>query len=181
LVALDVKTGKPLWNDTLARASRSFAISGLATIAASPVISDGVVYATGVGSRTVAINLKTGARLWDISFGSAHTPVAAGNALFLVDLDDNLTAVDRRTGEVLWATHLPVTKTKKKRTHWAGPLLAGNTLWLVSNEGGMIGVEPTSGRVTATRDGLEPAMISPIAVSGKILVLTASGNLTAYE
>ncbi len=181
LVALDAKSGKPVWNDTLARASRSFAVSGLATIAASPVVADGVVYATGVGSRTVAIELKSGARLWDIAFGSAHTPAVAGNALFLVDLDDNLTALDRKTGEVLWATHLPVTKTKKKRTHWAGPVLAGGALWLVSNEGGMIGVEPTSGRVTSTRDGQEPAMISPIAVSGKLLVLTANGNLAAYE
>ena len=181
LVALDAKSGKPVWNDTLARASRSFAVSGLSTIAASPVISDGVVYATGVGSRTVAINLKTGARLWDVPFGSSHTPAVAGNAVFLVDLDENLTALDRRSGEVLWATHLPVTKTKKKRTHWAGPVLAGGSLWLVSNEGGMIGVDPASGRVTATREGGEPAMISPIAVSGKLLVLSATGNLSAYE
>ena len=181
LVALEAKTGKPVWNDTLARASRSFAVSGLATIAASPVVADGVVYATGVGSRTVAIELKSGARLWDIAFGSAHTPAVAGNALFLVDLDDNLTALDRKSGEVLWATHLPVTRTKKKRTHWAGPVLAGGSLWLASNEGGLIGVDPTSGRVTSTRDGQEPAMISPIAVSGKLLVLTANGNLAAYE
>lgn len=181
LVALDAKTGKPVWNDTLARASRNFAVSGLSTIAASPVASDGVVYATGVGSRTVALNLKTGARMWDIPFGSAHTPAVAGNAVFLVDLDDNLVALDRKNGEVLWSTHLPVTKTKKKRTHWAGPVLAGGSLWLVSNDGGMVGVEPTSGRVTSTRDGNEPAMISPIAVSGKLLVLSASGNLSAYE
>jgi len=181
LVALEAKTGKPLWNDTLARASRNFAVSGLATIAASPVVADGVVYATGVGSRTVALNLKTGARLWDIAFGSAHTPAVAGNALFLVDLDDNLTAVDRKSGEVLWATHLPVTKTKKKRTHWAGPVLAGGALWLASNEGGLIGVDPSSGRVSATHEGNEPAMISPIAVSGKLLVLSANGNLSAYE
>lgn len=181
LVALDVKTGKPVWNDTLARASRSFAVSGLATIAASPVIADGVVYATGVGSRTVAVELRSGARLWDVAFGSAHTPAVAGNAVFLVDLDDNLTALDRKTGEVLWATHLPVTKTKKKRTHWAGPVLAGGSLWLASNEGGMLGIDPVSGRVTATRDGQEPVMISPIAVSGKLLVLTAAGNLAAYE
>lgn len=181
LVAIDIKSGKPLWNDTLARASRNYAISGLSTIAASPVIADGVVYATGVGSRTVAIQLKTGARLWDIAFGSPHTPVAAGNALFLVDLDDNLTAVDRKNGEVLWATHMPVVKTKKKHTHWAGPTLAGGTLWLGSNDGGLIGVDPTSGRVTSTRDGNEPVMIAPIAVSGKLLVLSASGSLTAFE
>lgn len=181
VVALDDKKGQPLWNDSLATASRSYAVSGLTTIAASPVVSDGVVYTTGVGGRTVASELKTGRRLWDVTLGSAHTPAVSGNAVFLVDLDNTLTALDRRSGETLWATKLPAVKAKKKRTVWAGPVLAGGTLWLASNEGGMIGVEANSGRVTATHSGGKPVMISPIAVSGKILTLAADGTLSAWE
>lgn len=181
LVALDEKKGEPIWNDSLAVASRAHAVSGLTTIAASPVVADGVVYATGVGSRTVAVELKTGRRLWDIPFGSAHTPTVSGNAVFLVDLDNNLTALDRRTGNVLWATKLPVVKQKKKRTVWAGPVLAGGNLWLASNEGGLIAVEATSGRVVSTQSGGKPVMIAPIAVGGKILTLSADGTLSAWE
>lgn len=181
VVALDEKKGEPIWNDSLARASRSYAVSGLTTISASPVVADGVVYATGVGSRTVAVGLKTGQRLWDVAFGSAHTPVVSGNALFLVDLDNSLTALDRKSGDVLWATKLPTTKTKKKRTVWAGPVLAGGSLWLASNEGGMIGVDPISGRVTSTQAGGKAVMLSPIAVSGKLLTLAADGTLSAWE
>lgn len=181
LVALDVKTGKAVWSDAIARASRSFAVSGLSDIAASPVIADGVVYATGVGSRTVAIGLKTGQRLWEQSVGSPHTPVVSGNAVFLNDLDDNLVALDRKSGEVLWSSRLPVTREKKKRTNWAGPVLAGSHLWLVSNEGGMIAVDPTSGTVASNVSMGDPAMIAPIAVGGKILVLSAAGNLAAYN
>lgn len=181
IVAVDEKTGQPVWNDSLARASRSYAVSGLSTISASPVIADGVVYATGVGSRTVAVQLRTGQRLWDAAFGSAHTPVVSGNAVFLVDLDDNLAALDRKSGEVLWATKLPVTKAKKKRTHWAGPVLAGGTLWLASNEGGLIGVDPVAGRVTSTQTEGRPVMVSPITVQGKLLLLAADGTLSAWE
>lgn len=181
MVALDEKSGQPIWNDNLTRASRAFAVSGFSTIAASPVISDGVVYTTGVGSRTVAVQVKTGMRLWDIAFGSAHTPIVSGNAVFLVDLDDNLTAVDRKTGDVLWATKMPVTKAKKRHTHWAGPVLAGNSLWLTSNEGGLIGVDPTSGRVTSTQTTGHPVMIAPITVAGKIILWAADGTLMAYE
>jgi outer membrane protein assembly factor BamB len=181
VIALDVKSGQPTWGDALARASRNFAVSGFSTIAASPVVSDGTVYVTGVGSRTVAINLKTGARSWDIAFGSAHTPAVSGNALFMVDLDENLTAIDRRTGEVLWVNKLPVTRTKKKRTNWAGPVLAGGTLWLISSDGTLLGADPTSGRVSATVPGGEPSAIGPVAVDGKILVLGIRGSLTAYR
>jgi outer membrane protein assembly factor BamB len=181
LVALDEKKGEPLWTDSLATASRSYAVSGLTTISASPVVADGVVYATGVGSRTVAIELKTGRRLWDMPLGSAHTPAVSGNAVFLVDLDNTLTALDRRSGEVLWASKLPAVKAKKKRTVWAGPLLASGTLWLASNEGSMIGVEATSGRVVSTQSGGKAVMLSPISASGKILTLAADGTLSAWE
>ncbi|NLH82417.1 MAG: PQQ-binding-like beta-propeller repeat protein [Phyllobacteriaceae bacterium] len=181
LVALDEKKGQPIWNDSLATASRSYAVSGLSTIAASPVVADGVVYTTGVGGRTIASELKSGRRLWDVTLGSAHTPAVSGNAVFLVDLDNTLTALERRNGEVLWATKLPAVKAKKKRTVWAGPVLAGGTLWLASNEGAMIGVEATSGRVVSTQSGGKPVMISPIAVDGKILTLAADGTLSAWE
>lgn len=181
VVALDEKAGQPLWSDSLTRASRSYAVSGLGSISASPVVADGVVYATGVGSRTVATVLKTGQRQWDVPFGSAHTPAVSGNAVFLVDLDNSLTALDRKTGEVLWATKLPATKAKKKRTLWAGPLLAGGSLWLASNEGGRIAVDPISGRVTATQSGGDPVMLAPIGVGGRILTLSANGTLSAWE
>lgn len=181
VVAIDAKTGNAIWTDSLTRAGRNYAVSGLTTIAASPVVADGVAYVAGVGSRTVAIQLKTGARLWDVPLGTLHTPVVAGNALFAVDLDDNLTAIERKSGEVLWATKLPITKTKKKHSHWAGPVLAGGSLWLASSEGGLIAVDAASGRVTATPGGVDPAMISPIAVAGKLLVLSANGNLSAFE
>jgi len=181
LVAVDIKTGKPVWSDGLARASRNYAVTGLADIAASPVIDDGVVYATGVGSRTVALQLKSGNRIWEQAIGSAHTPVVSGNAVFVVDLDDNLIAFDRKSGEVLWSNKLPVTRTKKKRTNWAGPVLAGGSLWLVSNEGGLVAVNPANGQVVNTRDTGEPAMLAPVVASGKLIVLSGSGTLEAFN
>ncbi|MEJ1158505.1 outer membrane protein assembly factor BamB family protein [Prosthecomicrobium sp. N25] len=181
LVAIDIKTGQAAWSDALARASRNYAVSGLSDIAASPVVDDGVVYATGVGSRTVAIQLKDGNRIWEKAIGSAHTPAVAGNAVFVVDLDDNLIAIERKTGDVLWTNRLPVTREKKKRTNWAGPVLAGGSLWLVSNEGGLIALNPTNGQVVNTLSTGEPAMIAPVVAGGKLIVLTGSGTLAAYN
>ncbi|MDR3494617.1 MAG: PQQ-binding-like beta-propeller repeat protein [Ancalomicrobiaceae bacterium] len=182
LDAIDIKTGNGLWSEQMARASRNFAVTGLSDITASPVIDDGVVYATGIGSRTAAFNLKTGLKLWDIGVGSAHTPAVAGNAVFIVDLDDNLLAIDRKSGETVWSSHLPVNRTKHKATHWAGPLLAGGSLWLVSNEGGMLAVDPTSGRVTMTKgDGHELRVTAPIVANGHMVTLSATGTLAAYD
>lgn len=183
LVALDTKTGNPLWNEALTRAGPTLAVSGLSDIAASPVIDEGAVIATGVGGKTVAFSLKTGERLWEAPIGSAHTPVVSGSAVFLVDLDDRLVAIDRKTGVVAWASQLPAAREdRRRRTNWAGPILAGGQLWAVSNGGAMISADPASGRLTAARaNAVPPAYISPIAAQGVMLVLSGDGTLSGFN
>jgi outer membrane protein assembly factor BamB len=181
LVAIDIKTGNALWTEQMARASNNFAVTGLSDITGSPVIEDGVVYASGITNRTAALNLKTGAKVWDQPIGSAHTPVVSGNAVFVVDLDDNLYAIDRKAGDVIWSSKLPVVRTKNRATHWAGPVLGGSLLWLVSNDGGIVAVDPKSGQVVVNKEGTDPMMSAPIVADGRLVTLSASGKLSAYD
>jgi outer membrane protein assembly factor BamB len=181
LVAVDIKTGSGIWTEQMARASRNYAVSGMSDITGSPVIDDGVVYASGIGNRTGAFNLKTGAKIWDVAIGSAHTPAVAGNAVFVIDLDDTLYAIDRKSGEIIWNAKMPVVRAKKRATHWAGPVIAGDSLWLVSNEGGLIGVSPQTGQVTVNKDGSDPMMSAPVVANGKLVTLSATGKLAAFD
>ena len=181
LVAVDIKTGGGLWTEQMARGSRNYAVTGLSDITGSPVIEDGVVYASGIGNRTAALNLKTGAKIWDAAIGSAHTPAVAGNAVFVIDLDDNLFAIDRKNGDIIWTAKMPVVRAKKRATHWAGPVMAGGVLWLVSNEGGLLGVNPQTGEVAVNKSGSDPMMSAPIVVDGKLVTLSATGKLSAYD
>ncbi len=181
LVGVDIKTGNGLWTEQMARASNNYAVTGLSDITGSPVIEDGIVYASGITNRTAALNLKTGAKVWDQPIGSAHTPLVSGNAVFVVDLDDNLYAIDRKGGDVIWTTRLPVVRDKKRATHWAGPVLGSSLLWLVSNEGGLVAVDPKSGQVVLNKEGSDPMMSAPIITDGRLVVLSATGKLSAFN
>jgi len=181
VIAFNIATGEPKWSDAVTRATRTMAISSINDLSASPVISGGVVFATGVAGRTIAIELGSGARKWEQDVGSAHTPIVSGNALFLVDLDDRVVALDRNTGAPLWATQLPIVRTRKERTNWAGPVLAGGSLWFVSSDSKMASVDAASGQITSTRAIGEPAYISPIAASGLMITVSESGTISAYR
>jgi outer membrane protein assembly factor BamB len=163
------------------RSSRTLAVSGLTDVAASPIIYEGVVYATGVSGRTIAVDLASGERVWEQNVGSASTPALSGNALFLVDLEDNLVAMDRSSGKVFWRTALPVVRKKRFFSVWAGPTLAGSLLWAVSNDRRMIGVDPATGNIVVDKQLPSPAYIKPIAAGGQLLVLSADGSLAAYQ
>lgn len=181
VIAFDVATGKPKWSETVIRAVRTSAVSGLTDVSASPVIADGVAFATGVSGRTIAVKLSNGERLWEANVGSAYTPAVSGNAVFLIDLDDNMIALDRSTGKAFWSTKLPVVRKKRFFSVWAGPTLAGNTLWAVSNDGRLISVEPATGQILFDRKLAGPAYIKPTAAGGRLYVLAGDGSLSALR
>lgn len=181
IIAFDAGTGATKWADTVLRSTRTLAVSGLTDVAASPIIENGVVYATGVSGRTIAVDISSGERVWEQNVGSGSTPALSGNALFLVDLEDNLVALDRSTGKVFWRSALPVVRKKRFYSVWAGPTLAGNLLWAVSNDRRMIGVDPATGNIVVDQQLPSPAYIKPIAAGGQLLVLSADGSLAAYQ
>jgi len=174
LVALRADDGTPVWTESLARTR---AISSLASLsdAARPAIAGGVVYAVAHGGRLVATDIKSGERLWSLNVAGTQAPVIAGDTLFVVDTSGQLHAITRRDGKVIWTVKLPGTST------WSGPTLAGNLLWLTSNKGQLVGVEPATGRVTVQQNLNSPIYIAPVVASGRMYVLTDEARLVAFN
>lgn len=181
VIAFDAESGDLKWADAVVRASRTRAISGLTDVSASPVVVDGLVYASGVSGRTIAVNLSSGERVWELNIGGEATPAVSGNALFLIDLEDNLVAVEKDSGNVIWRTALPVIRKKRKFSTWTGPTLAGGTLWSVSSDKSMIAVDPATGQIVSDRKLQSAAYMKPIAAGGRLYVLAGDGSLQAFQ
>ncbi len=177
VMAYDTASGEPVWVDALTRSARYSAVSSLNDVSARPVVADGVVYAVSVSGRMIAVKLSNGERLWTRNVASAYTPAVAGDGVFVVTLDGNMAALDRATGEPRWATTLP----KEKREAWAGPVLAGGSLWAVSTQGRLVSVSPQSGAVTGTRAVGDSMTQPPIVAGGRMYVLSKQGNLVALN
>ncbi|GGE81437.1 PQQ-binding-like beta-propeller repeat protein [Stappia taiwanensis] len=180
VMAVDIKSGEPKWIEGVTRSFRTRAVSGFSDVSASPVVADGVVYASGVSGRLVASKLRTGERLWEQNVGSVHTPVVSGGAVFLVDIEDRMVAIDRKSGEPLWRTALPSLE-KKKRINWAGPVLANGVLVAVSSDGRLVRVDATSGRILATTSTSEDIYVTPIIAGGRMITITSKGDVVAFN
>ncbi|MBH0239929.1 outer membrane protein assembly factor BamB family protein [Methylobrevis albus] len=181
IVGLSAADGAQKWIFTVAGGSRTMAVAGLGDASASPVVHDGVVYATGVGGRMVAARLATGETIWEQPIGSAHTPVVSGGAVFLVDLDGRAVAFDRSNGTVLWQVALPRPADARRASTWAGPLLAGGRLWFVANDGNMTTVDAATGQIGSTISSGTAGAIAPVSASGTLVVLGADGTLSGFN
>lgn len=180
VMAFSVESGEPDWQEFVTRPMRTLAVSGLTDVSGSPVIDNGIVYATGVAGRTIAVSLDNGTKVWERNIGSAHTPVVSGSSVFMVDLANRMVALDRATGETLWMTELPKPKKKRDETY-AGPVLAGGALYAVSNDGRLAQVEATSGKLLSDRSIASSAYTAPIVAGGQMIIVSDTGEITALR
>ena len=108
LVALKVENGQVLWNDSLNGNRRYRSSTTLSSIRGRPVIDRGIVIAISNNDQIVAINLRTGRRIWDRAIGGIESPWVAGGFLFFLTNNSELVAMTRQTGRIHWIQSLPV-------------------------------------------------------------------------
>lgn len=182
LVALRVESGSLAWSDNLAAARGVSSLADLSAIRALPVIVDNVVYAVGVGGLMVAIDLRSGRRLWEREIAGQYTPWVAGGWIFVLNRDQLLVCLDRSDGHVRWTSQLPQYEEPEKQRdpiYWIGPLLGSGVLYLAGSTKKVIAVNPTSGDIVGEHDLPDKASVSPVAAMGKLFIVTDDGSLTA--
>lgn len=184
LFALRVDNGAVLWQDALTTVRRTEGVSSLTDIRALPVVDRGRVYAIGHADMLVGIDLRSGRRLWEREIGGIQTPWVAGDYLFIVTNNNEVVALESKTGRVVWVTQLRVwddEKSREGRIVWAGPILASDRLILGSSHRKLVSVSPYSGEVLGMIDMSDGVTIQPAIAGGTIYFLTNDASLIAFR
>ena len=95
----------------------TFQTGTLGSFQTTPLVIDGIIYATGYQNHAWAIDARTGRPIWryrrnlpdDLHncCGAVNRGFAAlGDRLFMTTIDAHLIALDMKTGDVLWDTEL---------------------------------------------------------------------------
>ena len=184
LIALRVENGRLLWADSLTRTRRATPLAELNDINGSPVIDRDIVIAVGHAGGMVAVDLRSGTRLWEQEITSLQTPWVAGDFVFVVTTEAQIVCLVRNTGRIRWVRQLPRYEDEERRREaieWSGPVLASDRLIVVSSRGDGIAVSPYSGDILGQLELPDGASLSPIVAGGTIYVLTDDGDLLAYR
>ena len=184
LFALRIDNGSVLWSEQLATVRRTEGAAALTDIRARPIIDRGRVYAIGHADLLVAIDLRTGRRLWDREIGGIQSPWAGGDYLFLISNNNEAVALDAKTGKVVWVTQLQMWEDEEDRSGriiWAGPILASDRLILASSNGKLVSLSPYNGTVLGAEEASDGVSIPPAVALGAVYFLTDEADLVAYR
>lgn len=184
LYALRVENGRRLWSDNLAAAQPIGALSSLADIHGMPVIDRDRVFAISHSGLLVAIDLRTGDRVWERDIGGVHAPWVAGDYVYVIDSNNELICLTRAAGRVRWARQLPQWENPDKKTapiFWAGPVLAGNRLLVVSSNGQALSISPYTGRPLGKAEFPDGVFLDPVVADKTLYVMTDEADLIAMR
>ncbi len=182
LVALRAESGSLAWSDSLAAARGQTSLAELSAIRALPVIVDNVVYAIGVGGLMLALDLRSGRRLWEREIAGQYTPWVAGGWIFVLNQDQMLVCLDRADGHVRWTSQMPHYEEPEKERdpiYWVGPTLGGQSLYLAGSTEKLIAVNPANGDIVHEEDLPAKASVALVAAMGKLFVVTDDATLSA--
>lgn len=183
LRAFKASTGSPLWSDWLVSRTRSNSLANINAIKANPVIDREVVYAVGHNNILVAIDIRTGSRIWEREIGSTNQPWVAGKFMFVLSNDHDLLAIEAKSGKIVWNTKIPLgtDSDDKAGVFVTGPVLADNRLLVATSNGYAFAVSPYTGKIMSfvtLDDGVE---VSPIVADGITVITTNDADLIAYK
>jgi outer membrane protein assembly factor BamB len=132
----------------------------------------------------VAIDIRTGERVWTIDVGGTQRPWVAGDYLYVITDDAQVLCVRRADGRVRWIHQLDAyrnVKARKGSISWSGPVLVSDRLLILSSEGFALSMSPYTGDVLGQMDIPDKAFIAPVVADNKVFILTDDGTLTALK
>jgi len=145
IIALQASDGKEIWRKTVSNVVR-----------AAPAVGDGNVSVITLDNHLYVFNKTDGAPLWThegtvepVGILGAAAPVAANGLLLVPQSSGELTAFRAATGQELWSVNLAFTKPSVGSFPLndidTSPVIVGNTIYTVSNAGGLFALDAASG------------------------------------
>ncbi|MEM9270727.1 MAG: PQQ-binding-like beta-propeller repeat protein, partial [Pseudomonadota bacterium] len=156
----------------------------ISEVSGDPVIDNDIVYAGTQAGRLIALDRRSGERLWTQREGALGPVIPVDNSLFLVSDAGEVLRVLSETGEVVWRQSLPLWQRPERRrggiTHY-GPVLAGGALLVAGTDGVIRAFDPATGATQGETPLAGGAASAPIVAGGQLLILTQGGRLVAFQ
>lgn len=179
------QNGRVVWGEVLAVPTQIGALPAIADIRGLPVIDLGRVYMVSHSGRMASIDERTGERAWEADLGGVNTPAVAGNAVYMLTLNNELVALSRSTGRIIWITELKKNKNPEDRDSkpvlWSGPVMAGGRLWLTNSLGDLAAYAPETGYALYNENVGGAYFLPPIVAKNTLYLLSDDGDLRAFK
>lgn len=174
LVALELKTGRLLWEARISTPRGSTDMEQMVDIDSDPIILEGVIYAATYQGQVAAVQQETGRILWTSNLSSYAGFTVDEDFLYVSDHSSHIRAFDRYSGEQIWE------QGRLNMRNVTAPARVGDYLVVGDVEGYLHWLDKRTGNFVARTQPADAPYIAPPLVVGNILyAFSSDGTLTA--
>lgn len=181
---LDARSGRSAWNAILSGGRRGLARSSITDLTGGPVIAGPLVIAANQSGRMVAIEGRSGARVWTRAIGSLRPTWPVADTLFLMSDLNEMTRISVRNGQTLWRTQLPRFEDEEDLEDpitFSGPIVVAGRVLATNNLGEIWSFDAVNGKGEVVEEFSGGSRTGPIAANGTVYILTDGADLIAYR
>ncbi|NNE39109.1 MAG: outer membrane protein assembly factor BamB [Gammaproteobacteria bacterium] len=178
LAALDINTGRLLWETGISAARGRSELERMVDIDASPIISGGIVYVVTFQGQLAALTRDTGRILWNRDTSSYSGFSIEGDYLYITDDSSIIWAFDRFNGGSVWKMDALLNR------EVTAPSPVGNYLVVGDFEGYLHWLDKNTGAFVARQQISNERIIAPAVIAGDtVYAFSTDGELAAltYE
>jgi outer membrane protein assembly factor BamB len=176
LVALELDTGKQIWDTELVQPSGRSDLERLVDIDGEPVIKDGTAYIGSFQGRVAAISMSTGSLEWTRDMSSYDDLAVDDDRVYVTDERGVIWALNRLDGSAEWRQK----GFRYRKT--TGPTHFGDYLVVGDFEGYLHWLDAKTGEiVNRQRIDKNRILTPPIDLGDALLGYSSSGALAAYR
>ena len=183
LISLNKSTGAVIWNTNLVIEGVISGALELTDIDSGPVMHNDLIFASSMSGVFAAIDLLSGAIIWDVIIKTSNTPIINGNSVFILSDDGKLINLVRNSGKIRWINNLRniVDSESDNEKICSGPLLASDVLWIVCNDKKVLKISSVDGSVKDIFTIRSPSRIAPIVLKDTLIFYTNEAEVITYR
>jgi outer membrane protein assembly factor BamB len=176
LVALDIRSGRQLWEATVAVPSGRSELERLVDIDADLVMHKGILYVISFQGHLAAVDLEDGAVLWNRELSSFSGLSVDNTQVYVTDDISQVWALSNNNGQSMWKQDGLLHRAVTGPVRFDDFVVVGDFAGYVHLFNAADG-QP-AGRVRVDRAGVQ---LMPVVDGQRLYVLGAGGKLVAYE
>jgi outer membrane protein assembly factor BamB len=176
MVALDLVSGKVVWETRLAIPSGRSDLERMVDLDSQPTIFDDTVYVAGFQGHVSALAVEDGKIEWTRDI-SSYAGLSVDQAhVYVSDESDTIWALDRLSGSSVWKQEA------LKWRHITAPAVFGDHVVVGDAQGYLHWLNRDTGNLAnRTRIGRDRIITAPLNIGSAVLVSSSSGKLAAYR
>lgn len=176
LLALELTTGKPVWETRIAVGTGRSELERMVDIDSTPVIHNDIIYVSTFQGRLAAVSVQGGRILWTRDIPSHAGLTVSDENIFITDDRGHVWALEQVSGASVWKQEALQARAT------SAPALVGPYVAVGGVEGHVHWMDRQTGEFVArTRIDESPIIAEPVTVGETVYFYSTAGSLTAYS